>query len=216
MASVNKVILIGNLTRDPVVRQLQNGIVVDFGMAMSRHFTNRNGEAAEETCFVDVSAFQRVAEVIRDYCHKGDPLFVEGRLKFDQWEDRNNPGQKRNKISVVAEGIQLLARRNDGGAQGGYQQQAQGYGAPAMAPQYAAQQPGAYSAPQYRQQPPAAPQYSAPQYSAPQPPPPPQYRPPQPPQAAGDPMPAFQPAPKMDDGGLAAGGNDVPMDDVPF
>ena len=115
MACVNKVLLIGNLTRDPQIRQLPSGsIVADIGIALSRRFTNsRTNEQQEETCFVDVSAFQRTAELIRDFCHKGDPLFIEGRLRMDQWEDRNAPGVKRTKLTVVAENIQLLSRREN-------------------------------------------------------------------------------------------------------
>jgi single-strand DNA-binding protein len=118
MASFNKVILLGNLTRDPQMRYLPSqSAVTDFGLACNRKFKTASGEQREEVLFVDCSAFGRTAEIINQYCTKGKPIFVEGRLKFDTWEDKNGGG-KRSKLSVVVENIQLLGGR-DGGPGGG-------------------------------------------------------------------------------------------------
>jgi single-strand DNA-binding protein len=115
MASVNRVILVGNLTRDPQLKYLPSQTaVVEFGLAMNRKFKTATGEEREEVCFVDCSAFGRTAEVINQYCQKGKLLFVEGRLKFDQWEDKNGGG-KRSKLNVVVENFQFLGGREGGG-----------------------------------------------------------------------------------------------------
>jgi len=119
MANFNKVLLIGNLTRDPELRYTPGGTAVaDFGMAVNRNWTSQGGEKREETLFVDLEAWARTAEVISEYCKKGSPLFVEGRLKLDQWEGRD--GQKRSKLRVVVERSQFLSggRRSDGGPRG--------------------------------------------------------------------------------------------------
>jgi single-strand DNA-binding protein len=125
MASFNRVLLLGNLTRDPQLRYIPstNTPVVDFGLACNRKFKAGNGEDREEVLFVDCSAFGRQAEVINQYCQKGRPLFVEGRLKLDQWEDKQGGG-KRSKISVVVENFQLLGGRDQagGGAPPSYDQ----------------------------------------------------------------------------------------------
>lgn len=119
MANVNKVILIGNVTRDPAIKYLPNSTAVaEFGMAMNRKFTTANGEQKEEVCFVDVSAFGKSAELLQQYVHKGDPLFVEGRLKLDQWEDKQGGG-KRSKLTVILENMQFLGSRREGGEGGG-------------------------------------------------------------------------------------------------
>lgn len=116
MGYFNKVMLLGNLTRDPELRVLPSDTkVVDFGLATSRKFKTNNGEEREEVLFVDCSAFGRSAELIHEYCRKGRPLLVEGRLKYDTWEDRNS-GQKRHKLSVVVESFQFLGSREEGGA----------------------------------------------------------------------------------------------------
>jgi len=118
MANVNKVILIGNLTRDPELRYTPNGAaVIDFGMAINRKWRGKDGQMSEDTCFVDLQAWARSAEVISEYCHKGDPLYVEGRLKLDSWEGRD--GQKRSKLRVVVENFQFLGGRRSGNAGGG-------------------------------------------------------------------------------------------------
>lgn len=112
MANVNKVILIGNLTRDPELRYTPNGTaVVEFGMAMNRKWKGRDGQQKEDTCFVDVQAWTRSAEVISEYCRKGAPLYVEGRLQLDSWEGRD--GQKRSKLRVVVQNFQFLGAPRD-------------------------------------------------------------------------------------------------------
>ena len=117
MASFNKVILMGNLTRDPQLKYLPSQTaVVDFGLACNRKWKGQNGEDREEVLFVDCSAFARQAEVINEYCRKGRPLFIEGRLKLDTWEDKQGGG-KRSKLTVVVENFQLLGSRD--GASGG-------------------------------------------------------------------------------------------------
>lgn len=123
MASFNKVILLGNLTRDPETRVTANGnTICKMGMAVSRVYSTRDGERKEETTFVDIDAFGRQAEVITKYMRKGRPLMVEGRLKLDQWE--TNEGQKRSKLGVVLENFQFIGGRDDnagGGHSGGYE-----------------------------------------------------------------------------------------------
>ena len=108
MPALNKVMLIGNLTRDPQTKQLpSNTSLVEFGLAMSRRFKTQSGEEKEEVCFVDCTAFGKQADVIAQYCTKGKPIFIEGRLKYDTWDDRNGGG-KRSKLSVVVENFQFL------------------------------------------------------------------------------------------------------------
>ena len=115
MASFNKVLLMGNLTRDPQLRYLPNQTaVVDFGLACNRRWRTPQGEDREETTFVDCSAFGKQAEVINQYCQKGKAIFIEGRLKFDQWEDKQGGG-KRSKLSVVVENFQFIGSREGGG-----------------------------------------------------------------------------------------------------
>ena len=122
MASYNKVILIGNLTRDPDLRTTQNGTAIcELGLAVNRRWRDQAGRDQEETTFVDVTAWNKTAENCAQYLQKGAPVLVEGRLHLEQWEDRNGGG-KRSKISVVAEIVQFLANRSDAQPQGGYQQ----------------------------------------------------------------------------------------------
>lgn len=112
MASFNKVILMGNLTRDPELRVTAGGnAICKLGLAVSRVYNTRDGERREETTFVDIDAFGKQAEVIAKYMRKGRPLMVEGRLKLDSWE--TNDGQKRNKLGVVLESFQFLGSRED-------------------------------------------------------------------------------------------------------
>ena len=100
MASFNKVILMGNLTRDPETRVTPSGLTIcKLGLAVSRNYSTKDGEKREETTFVDVDAFGRQAEVITKYMSKGKPIMLEGRLRLDQWEA--NDGQKRSKLCVV-------------------------------------------------------------------------------------------------------------------
>ena len=116
MANFNKVILAGNLTRDPEVRYTPKGTAIaKLGMAINRTWKSETGETKEEVTFVDVDAFGRQAEVISQYLKKGRPILVEGRLKLDQWDDKQT-GQKRSRLGVVLEGFQFLdSGRGDGG-----------------------------------------------------------------------------------------------------
>jgi single-strand DNA-binding protein len=115
MPSFNRVTLIGNLTRDPETRDLPSGTTIcEFGLAMSRHYKTQGGEDREETAFVDCTAFAKQAEVLQQYAAKGRPLFVEGRLKYDTWDDKGGGG-KRSKLSVVVENFQFLGSPRDGG-----------------------------------------------------------------------------------------------------
>lgn len=119
MASFNKVILLGNLTRDPEVRYTPKGTAVtELGMAVNRVYTAENGEKREETTFVDVTLWGRTAEIAGEYLKKGRPVFIEGRLQLDTWDDKTS-GQKRSKLKVVGEGLQLLGGRPGGGGGGG-------------------------------------------------------------------------------------------------
>lgn len=117
MPNLNRVFLMGNLTRDPEMRYLpSNRAVVGFGLAVNRKWRTPEGEQREETTFVDCSAFGRTAEVISQYLKKGRPIFVDGRLRYEQWQDRES-GANRSKLSVVVENFQFIDSR--GGESGG-------------------------------------------------------------------------------------------------
>ena len=119
MASYNKVMLLGNLTRDPEVKYTPKGsAVADIGLAVNRTYTTDGGEKREETTFVDVTMWGRQAEIAGEYLKKGRPLFVEGRLQLDTWDDKQT-GQKRSKLRVVCENFQMLGSRDGGGEGGG-------------------------------------------------------------------------------------------------
>lgn len=120
MASYNKILLMGNLTRDPELRYTSNNQpVVNLGLACNRRFTTSSGEKREEVLFVDCEAWGRTAEVMNQYLSKGRPVFVEGRLKLDQWEDQQ--GQKRSRHKVFIESFQFIdSRGGEGGGGGGY------------------------------------------------------------------------------------------------
>ncbi|MFV1993795.1 MAG: single-stranded DNA-binding protein [Verrucomicrobiales bacterium] len=121
MASLNKVMLIGNLTRDPEVRYTPKGTAVtDIGLAVNRNYTTDSGEKREETTFVDITLWGRTAEIAGQYLSKGRPVFVEGRLQLDSWEDKNT-GDKRSKLKVVGDNIQFLGSPRDGGGGGSSQ-----------------------------------------------------------------------------------------------
>ena len=114
MANLNRVLLIGNLTRDPELRVTPKGnSICQFGLAVNPSFKDGSGQTREETTFVDVEAWGRQGEVISKYCAKGRALFVEGRLRFDQWDDKTT-GQKRSRLSVVLENFQFVGGRGDG------------------------------------------------------------------------------------------------------
>jgi single-strand DNA-binding protein len=118
MANFNKVILLGNLTRDIELRTTQGGqALAKFGMAINRKWS-QNGESKESTCFVDCTAWGRTAEVLNQYVGKGSPLFVEGRLDYQTWEDKNGGG-KRSKLEVVVENFQFVGAPRSAGAGGG-------------------------------------------------------------------------------------------------
>jgi single-strand DNA-binding protein len=125
MANFNKVILAGNLTRDPQLSYMPSGSgVCEFGMAINRKWRTQNGEMKDDVCFVDLRAFGKQAETLNQYMNKGKPILVEGRLKFDQWEGKD--GAKRSKLYVVVENFQFLGapggERSGGGGGGGYRQ----------------------------------------------------------------------------------------------
>src|SRR5205823_3224242 len=108
MASFNKVILAGNLTRDPELRYTPKGMAIaKIGLAVNRTWKNEAGETKEEVTFVDVDSFGRQAEIIAQYFRKGRPILMEGRLRLDQWDDKQT-GQKRSKLGVVLESFSFL------------------------------------------------------------------------------------------------------------
>src|SRR4029079_3326988 len=122
MANFNKVILAGNLTRDPELRYTPKGTAIaKFGMAINRTWKNETGETKEEVTFVDVDAFGRQAEGIAQYMKKGRPLLIEGRLKLDQWQDKNTP-QKQSKLRVVLDSFSFIDSRAESGGGGGESQ----------------------------------------------------------------------------------------------
>jgi len=120
MASFNKVILLGNLTRDPQVKYTPSGTAVaEVGLAVNRFwFDKQSNSRREETTFVDVTLWGREAEVAGEYLAKGRPVLIEGRLQLDTWDDKQT-GQKRSKLRVVGERMQLLGSRGEGGGGGG-------------------------------------------------------------------------------------------------
>ncbi len=144
MASLNKVMLIGNLTRDAELRYIPSGqAVLEFGLAINRRFRTQDGQDKEEVCFVDINLWGKRGEAVAQYLTKGKQLFVEGRLQYDQWE---TDGQKRSKLRVVAENIEFLGgpRQNQGAdGEGGYASA----GAPAAAPRSYAREPAGSGAP---------------------------------------------------------------------
>jgi single-strand DNA-binding protein len=114
MANLNRVLLIGNLTRDPEVRYTPKGTAVaEIGLAVNRIYSGEDGEKKEETTFVDVTLWARQAEVAGQYLKKGRPVFIEGRLQLDTWDDKQT-GQKRSRLRVVSENLQLLGSRQEG------------------------------------------------------------------------------------------------------
>jgi len=116
MTGFNKVILIGNLTRDPDLRYTPKGMAIaKLGLAVNRNYRTESGESREEVTFIDIDAFGRQAETLSQYVKKGSPLLVEGRLRLDQWDDKQT-GQKRSRLGVVLEGFRFLGGpRSEGG-----------------------------------------------------------------------------------------------------
>jgi single-strand DNA-binding protein len=145
MANLNKVMLIGNLTRDPELRVTPKGTAIcQFSLAVNRKFKDESGGEREEVTYVDIEAWSKQGETIAKYCTKGRPLFVEGRLRLDQWEDKTTK-EKRSRMKVVLENFQFLGGgRAEGGAPG-----AEGGEARTYAPRAgAAPKPAAPAAPQ--------------------------------------------------------------------
>jgi single-strand DNA-binding protein len=106
----------GNVTRDPQLKELPSqSVAAEFGLAVNRKYRTADGQEREETCFVDCTAFGKQAEVIEKYLEKGKPLFVQGRLKYDAWEDKQS-GAKRSKLSVVVENFQFVGSRDGQGS----------------------------------------------------------------------------------------------------
>lgn len=119
MANLNKVFLMGNLTADPEIRYTPKGTAVcDIRLAINRYFSSDSSERQEETTFVDVTLWSRQAEVAGTYLKKGRGVFIEGRLQLDSWEDKQS-GQKRTKLRVIGENLQLFPRGEGGPASGG-------------------------------------------------------------------------------------------------
>ncbi len=172
MASLNKVLLMGNLTRNPEIRYTPGGSAVcEFGMAINRRFMQANGQEKEETCFVDITVWGKQAESTSRFVQKGSSVFIEGRLVFDQWEEKET-GNKRSRLRVYAERVQFLDRRDASGAprtddggqasapqQGGYSrfrsQQGGPYGGPVQQQNRPPQQPSSRPQ-QHREETPSA------------------------------------------------------------
>ncbi len=115
MAYLNKVFLIGNLTRDPELRVTPKGTAIcQFGLAVNRQFKDESGATRDETTFIDIEAWGKQGELVSKYLTKGSPAMVEGRLKLDQWEDKTS-GQKRSKLKVVLDNVQFLSSRGGAG-----------------------------------------------------------------------------------------------------
>ena len=118
-ASFNKVILVGNLTRDPEIRYTPKGSAVcDLALAVNRQYSLEGGEKREEVTYVDVVLWARLAEIAGEYLKKGRPVLIEGRLQLDSWDDKQT-GQKRSKLRVIGETMQLLSSRQGTGGEGG-------------------------------------------------------------------------------------------------
>jgi single-strand DNA-binding protein len=195
MASLNKVFLMGNLTRETALRFTPGGAAVcEFGIAVNRRFVS-NGQEKDETCFVDIVVWGKQAESCDRFLEKGSPVLVEGRLQYDQWEDRESGG-KRSRLRVVAERVQFMSR---GGAEGGAQQSQGNSQAPSYNQNYNRQ-----NQQQYSQQKSYAPQSGNYQGSQ-------QQRAPQPPQQQQD---EYPPPPPMPEDAFQV--DDEMEDDIPF
>ncbi len=164
MNGLNRVLLIGNLTRDPVMRATTSGMAIcELGLAVNRRYRTASGEEREEACFVDIEVFGKQAEQCRRYLRKGSLTYIEGRLRLDQWEDRAT-NQKRSRLKVTADRVQFLdSRPREEGAPAAPQAAAapaapaaapaapQAAAAPAAAPPAPQARPGAYARPQRAQ-----------------------------------------------------------------
>ncbi len=133
MANLNKVMLIGNLTRDPELRHTPKGTAVaELGLAINRVWKDEQGQKQEETTFVDVTLWGRQAELAQQYLAKGNPVYIEGRLNLDTWDDKAT-GQKRSKLKVIGENLQFLSSGKTGGAGAGNHDRPQAQSAPQRA-----------------------------------------------------------------------------------
>lgn len=113
MANLNKVFLIGNLTRDPELRVTPKGTAIcNFGLAVNRQWKDEAGVSRDETTFIDIEAWGKQGELVAKYLSKGSPAMIEGRLKLDSWEDKQS-GQKRSKLKVIMENVQFLSSRQE-------------------------------------------------------------------------------------------------------
>ena len=192
MASYNKVILVGNLTRDPQLSYLPSQTpVVEFGLAVNRRWRAQDGQQREDVCFIDCRTMGKSAETLNQYVKKGQPILIEGRLEFDTWQSQD--GQRRSKHRVFVERFQFLGAAAGGG--GGPSR------APAPYPQQAPQ-----AAPHPQQATPSYSQQQAPQQAPPQAPPQPQHHAPPP---AEDDLPSQAPPSAYDDD--LGGGEDIPF-----
>lgn len=118
MPFLNRVILAGHITRDIELKYTPGGLAVaSFGLAISKKWTSKDGEKKEDVCFVDLNAFGKTAESVGQYFSKGSPIFIEGSLKLDQWEDKD--GQKRSRLKVVVDSFQFIGSKSDGEGKGG-------------------------------------------------------------------------------------------------
>jgi len=149
----NKVILVGNLTRDPELKYLPSGSALcNTAIATNRKYKSQGGEQKEEVCFIDITLFGRTAEIANQYLKKGSKVLVEGRLKLEQWTDQN--GQKRSKHTVSIDSLQMLDGKNsegqDGGdmdSQGNYHQNGRNYGQGQSSQNYGGSQSNGYQQP---------------------------------------------------------------------
>ena len=152
MANLNKVMLMGNITREIELRYTPKGTAVaDIGLAVNRVRTGESGERIEETTFVDITLWGRTAEVVHQYAAKGHPLFVEGRLHMDTWVDKTTGGN-RSKLKVVADNIQLMGTKGGGGGQAPQQSAPQGEPSYSQQPAQPAQQASQQQAPAQQHQ----------------------------------------------------------------
>ncbi len=111
--NLNQVSLAGRLTRDPQVKALANDkVVADFGVAINRRWKSADGEVKEEATFLDIEAWGRTAELVGQYLAKGSPVYIDGRIRVDQWQDKD--GSRRSKMKIIAESVQFIAPRKDG------------------------------------------------------------------------------------------------------
>jgi single-strand DNA-binding protein len=150
MANLNKVMLIGNLTRDPELRHTPKGTAVsEISLAINRNWTNDQGQKQEETTFVEVTLWGRQAEVVQQYVTKGSPIYIEGRLQLDSWDDKET-GKKRSKLRVIGENFQFLSGKpgsGGGGGGGDYSERSQSSSAAAAPQQRSGPPQGASAAP---------------------------------------------------------------------